>query len=171
MVTDYLETAGLSPPRFGAVIEVPAAVEIVSELAKEVDFFSIGTNDLIQYTLVVDREDSRLSTPHHAFHPAILRMVRRVVHAAHAAGKEVGVCGEMASQRELAIALLALGVDVLSVTPPAIPELKQQLAHLPLRPLVAAIDSILGSATAAEVEGALRAYVMEQVTPSQPVAA
>jgi phosphoenolpyruvate-protein phosphotransferase len=159
-------TAGLPAPRLGAMIEVPAAVEIVRELAREVDYFSIGTNDLIQYTLVIDRQDSRLSSPRHAFHPAILRMIRRVVQAAHAAGKQVGVCGEAASQREMAIALLALGVDVLSVTPPAIPELKQQLARLPLRPLLAGIDALLDCATAAELEGALRAYVGEHELPA-----
>ena len=82
----------------GAPAEVPAAVEIVSDLATEVDFFSIGTNDLIQYSLVVDREDPRLSSPHHAFHPAILRMIQRVTATAHAAAKVVCVCGEIAAQ-------------------------------------------------------------------------
>ena len=162
-LAQHPETAQLPPPRFGAMVEVPAAVELCAELANEVDFLSIGTNDLIQYSLVVDREDPRMSTRQHAFHPAILRMVRRVVVAARAAGKEVSVCGEMAARPELAIALLALGVDALSVAPAAIPELKQKLAQWPLQPVRAAISGILAAATAAELEQALRACLTEHV--------
>src|SRR6185295_6215594 len=103
------------PLVYGAMIETPAAAEIVSELAREVDFFSIGTNDLVQYSLVVDREDPRMASERHAYHPAILRMLRRVVTQAHVAGRRVSVCGEMAARPDLAIALLALGVDALSV--------------------------------------------------------
>jgi phosphotransferase system enzyme I (PtsP) len=143
---------------FGAMIEVPGAVEMVRDLAAEVDFFSIGTNDLIQYALVVDREDPRVSGLHDEFHPAIMRMVRRVVDAAHAAGKPVTVCGEIAANPVLAMALLALGVDALSVTPRFIPELKRVLAALPLRPLIDSIHAILELSTASELEQALRAY-------------
>ena len=89
-------------PHIGVMIEVPAAVELAAELAAEVDFLSIGTNDLIQYTLVVDREDSRMSSPRDAYHPAILRMLRRTVDQVHSAGKEVSVCGEMAARPDLA---------------------------------------------------------------------
>lgn len=151
-----------SPPSFGAMIEVPAAVEIVEDLAREVDFFSIGTNDLIQYALVVDREDPRLSSPHHAFHPALWRMLRRVIGAAHAAGKEVGVCGEMAAYPEAAIALFALGIDALSVTPRAIPELKQKLSQIELGPLRLDLDSLLGTQTTEGIEQHLRAYLLDR---------
>lgn len=152
-------------PSFGAMIEVPAAVEIASDLATEVDFFSIGTNDLTQYTLVVDREDSRLSSPHHAFHPAVLRMIRRVVRAAHDAGKEVGVCGEMAARPEVAIALLAIGVDALSVTPRAIPELKQKLSNAALGPLARSVDDLLGLRLTEEIEQGLRRYLLDGSVP------
>ena len=155
-----------SIPSFGAMIEVPAAVEIARELATEVDFFSIGTNDLIQYSLVVDREDSRLSSPHHAFHPAILRMIRRVVRAAHDAGKEVGVCGEMAARPELAIALLALGVDALSVAPRAIPELKQKLSQAALAPLVASVEDLLSLPLTEDVEQSLRRFLLDGSLPA-----
>jgi phosphoenolpyruvate-protein phosphotransferase len=148
-------------PSFGAMIEVPAAVEIVSDLAAEVDFFSIGTNDLVQYALVVDREDARLSSPRNAFHPAILRMIQRVVRGAHDAGKEVGVCGEMAARPEVAIALLALGVDALSVTPRAIPELKQKLSTVNLRPLAAGLDHLLSTPMTAGIEQSLRQYLFD----------
>jgi phosphotransferase system enzyme I (PtsP) len=144
------------PPSFGAMIEVPAAIEIMSDLATEVDFFSIGTNDLIQYALVTDREDARLSSPQQAFHPAILRMLRRIVTAAREDGKEVGVCGELAARPELAVALVALGVDTISVAPRLIPELKQKLAGIRLEPLVANLDRLLASGRAAELEQNLR---------------
>jgi phosphotransferase system enzyme I (PtsP) len=143
-------------PSFGAMIEVPAAVEIAADLAREVDFFSIGTNDLIQYTLVVDREDSRHASPRDAFHPAILRMIRRVVISAHQAQREVSVCGEAAARAEFAVALLALGVDALSVSPRLIPELKQRLARVRIEAVVANIDSVLASSQTSELERKLR---------------
>lgn len=147
---------------YGAMIETPAGVEIVTELAREVDFFSLGTNDLVQYTLVVDREDPRLTSDRHAYHPAILRMLRRVAAQAHAAGKRVTVCGEMAARPDLAIALLALGIDGLSVTPRAIPELKQALAGVPLEPLRASLDQLLALPTAEKMATALREYVRDR---------
>jgi phosphotransferase system enzyme I (PtsI) len=155
-----------SLPSFGAMIEVPAAVEIAGDLATEVDFFSIGTNDLIQYALVVDREDSRLSSPHHPFHPAVLRMIQRVVRAAHDAGKEVGVCGEMAARPELAIALLALGVDALSVAPRAIPELKQKLSKTALAPLLTNVEDLLRLRVTEDIEQSLRRYLRDGSLPS-----
>lgn len=158
-LSQHPQTSAQPPPRFGAMIEVPAAVEIATELAREADFFSIGTNDLIQYTLVVDRDDPRLSSPLDAFHPAILRMARRVVQAGHAAGKEVSVCGELAGRFEFAAAFLALGVDALSVTPRIIPELKQKLAQVAVRALAADMDRILELPTAAELQHAIRAHL------------
>jgi phosphotransferase system enzyme I (PtsP) len=153
------ETAARPAPRIGTLIEVPAAVEIAVDLARESDFLSIGTNDLMQYALVIDREDPRLSTPSDAYHPAVLRMIRRVVQAARAAGKEISVCGEIAARVELACALLALGVDALSVTPRVIPELKQRLAQVAVAPLQRDMQRILELGTAAELERALRDHV------------
>lgn len=151
----HAETAASPPPRIGVLIEVPAAVEIAGDLARESDFIAIGTNDLVQYALVIDRDDSRLSTPLDAYHPGVLRMVRRVVVAAHALGKEVSVCGEIASNYELACALLALDVDALSVTPRAIPELKQRLARFALAPLQRDMQRILALGTASELRQAI----------------
>ena len=158
-----LSSRGQRPsPIFGAMLEVPAAVEIVGDLSAEVNFFSIGTNDLIQYALVVDREDPRLASPRNAFHPAILRMIRRAVNAAHESGKEISVCGEMAAQPELAMVLIALGVDTLSVTPRTIPELKYRLVKVRLGPLVADVDRLLASGTIADIEQALRRYLVDE---------
>jgi phosphotransferase system enzyme I (PtsP) len=143
-------------PEIGVMIEVPAAVELAADIAKETDFLSIGTNDLMQYTLVVDREDSRMAPLSDPYHPAILRMIARVVAAAHAAGKPVGVCGEIAVRPDIALALMALGVDSLSIVPTAIPELKQALAGARLGPTREAISVILGLSEARSVAAALR---------------
>jgi phosphoenolpyruvate-protein kinase (PTS system EI component) len=144
-------------PQIGGMIEVPAAVELAADLATELDFISIGTNDLIQYSLVVDREDSRMTSPRDAYHPAILRMLLRTVSAVHSAGKEVSVCGEMAARPDLAAFLVAIGVDTLSVSPRVIPELKQALASIHLKPLVLAASTIAACRHGADVELALRA--------------
>ncbi len=143
-------------PEIGAMIEVPAAVELAADIAREVDFLSIGTNDLMQYALVVDREDSRMAQMGDPYHPAILRMVARVVAAAHAAGKTVGVCGEIAVRPDVALAMVALGIDSLSVVPTAIPELKQALAGARLEPMRRAIGGIIGLSDAASLAAALR---------------
>jgi phosphoenolpyruvate-protein phosphotransferase len=156
---------GQSAPQVGAMIEVPAAVELAADLAGEVDFFSIGTNDLIQYTLVVDREDSRMSSPRDAYHPAILRMLGRTVSAIHAGGKEVSVCGEMAARPDLAAFLVAIGVDALSVSPRVIPELKQALATVPTKPLALAASRIMACRNATETEHALRACLAVDAEP------
>ena len=139
------------------MIEVPAAVELAMDLAKEADFLSIGTNDLMQYTLVVDREDSRMASMSDPYHPAILRMVSRVAAAARGAGKAVGVCGEIAARPDVALALLALGVDSLSVAPTAIPELKQSLAGARLEPMRRAMQGILALSDSRSVAAALSA--------------
>ncbi len=143
-------------PEIGVMIEVPAAVELAADLSREADFLSIGTNDLMQYALVVDREDSRMAPLSDPYHPAILRMIARVAAAARAAGKRVGVCGEIAVRPDLALALMALGVDSLSVVPTAIPELKQALAGARLAPMRRAMEGILALSDARSVAAALR---------------
>jgi phosphoenolpyruvate-protein phosphotransferase len=153
------DTAAAAAPRIGVLVEVPAAVEVAAELARESDFLSIGTNDLIQYTLVVDREDPRVSTPRDAYHPAVLRMIRRVVLAGHAAGKEVSVCGELANRVGFASVLLALDVDALSVTPRVIPQLKQALASVSVARVRDDLPRMLALATAIELERAIDAHV------------
>jgi phosphoenolpyruvate-protein kinase (PTS system EI component) len=155
-LADLGSTCAQRAPQIGAMIEVPAGVELARDIAEEVDFLSIGTNDLIQYTLVIDRDDSRIASPRDAYHPAILRIVQRVVAASHAAGKPVSVCGEIASRPDLAIALIALGVDALSVTPQVIPELKQALACVSLRSVADALPGVLAQSDARGVELSLR---------------
>jgi len=101
----------------GIMIETPAAVMVSDELAKEVDFFSIGTNDLTQYTLAIDRQNPKLDHLYDAKHPAVLKMIQMVVDNAHKAGIWAGICGELGADTELTGKLLAMGVDELSVSP------------------------------------------------------
>ena len=111
----------------GVMIEVPSAVIMAPELAKEVDFFSIGTNDLIQFTLAADRGNEMVAHLFQDLHPAILRMVRMTVEAGHNRGLQVSMCGEMASDPLATVILIGLGVDMLSVSPLALLEVKKIL--------------------------------------------
>lgn len=104
-------------PSQGIMIETPAAVMMSDELAKEVDFFSIGTNDLTQYTLAIDRQNPQLDMFYDAHHPAVLRMIKMVVDNAHKAGIWAGICGELGADMELTKEFVAMGVDELSVSP------------------------------------------------------
>lgn len=109
------------------MIETPAAVMISRELAKRVDFLSIGTNDLTQYTLAMDRQNPLLKNKYDDHHPAVLRMIRMVVDAGHAEGKKVGICGEIAADTELTETFLRMGVDFLSVVPACILPVRKAL--------------------------------------------
>ncbi len=118
-------------PEQGIMIETPAAVIVGDELAKEVDFFSIGTNDLTQYTLAIDRQNTKLDEFYDSHHPAILRMISMVVESAHKAGIWAGICGELGADQTLTKDFLAMGVDELSVSPGSI---------LPIRKIVLETD-------------------------------
>ena len=107
------------------MIEVPSAVMTADDLAKEVDFFSIGTNDLIQYLIAVDRSNGMISDMFQEFHPAVLRSLKIVIDTAHKNNIRVSICGEMASIPLAAIVLVGLGIDELSVVPSIYPKIKQ----------------------------------------------
>lgn len=107
----------IGSPKTGIMIETPAAAMISDELAKKVDFFSIGTNDLTQYTLAVDRQNPKLDTFFDAHHPAVLKMIKMVVDNAHRAGIWAGICGELGADTSLTQKFLEMGVDELSVSP------------------------------------------------------
>ena len=135
----------------GIMIEVPSAVVMAEELAQEVDFFSIGTNDLTQYVLAMDRGHPILAKQADGLHPAVLRMVDRTVQAATAAGKWVGVCGGIAGDPKGAAILVGLGVVELSVSIPSIAAIKAQIRRLSLAKAQALARKALACRTAAEV--------------------
>lgn len=128
-----MDSAGIpyGNPEQGIMIETPAAVIVGDELAKEVDFFSIGTNDLTQYTLAIDRQNTKLDEFYDSHHPAILRMISMVVESAHKAGIWAGICGELGADQTLTKEFLAMGVDELSVSPGSI---------LPIRKIIMETD-------------------------------
>jgi phosphotransferase system enzyme I (PtsI) len=109
----------------GIMVETPAAAILSDQLAKEVDFFSIGTNDLAQYTLAADRQNPRLEHIAGPHHPAVLRLIEMTVKNGHQEGIPVGICGELAADTELTGAFLNMGVDVLSVAPSSVLEVRQ----------------------------------------------
>ncbi len=139
------------------MIEIPAAAYTADLLAREVDFFTIGTNDLIQYCLAVDRADERVSRLYEPLHPAILRMILMVRRAATRHHIPVSLCGEMASDPALLTLLVGLGLTEFSMTPGAIPVAKQVLAELRSDELKALARRVMRLATVDEIEGALLA--------------
>ncbi|MEP6687832.1 MAG: phosphoenolpyruvate--protein phosphotransferase [Gemmatimonadales bacterium] len=147
----------------GVMIETPAAVLIADRLAEVSAFFSIGTNDLTQYTLAVDRGNARLAdrfTPHH---PSIVRQLHSVLLVGRAAGIPVSVCGEMASEPLSAVLLLGLGYERLSVSPPALPLVKWVVRTVPEPAAARAAESALGAASAEDVTETLRSVVGEYI--------
>jgi len=127
------EGIDVSAPRLGAMIEVPAAVYLAESLARQVDFLSVGTNDLTQYLLAMDRNNPRVSARLDALHPALLYALQHIAEAAHRAGKQVTVCGEMASDPSMAMVLVGMGYDGLSINPTALLGVKAAIRSESLR--------------------------------------
>ena len=117
----------------GIMIETPAAVMMSEELAKEVDFFSVGTNDLTQYTLAIDRQNPKLDDIYDSHHPAILKMLQMIVDNGHKGGCWVGICGELGADITLTETFLKVGFDELSVSPSMILKVRQQIRSLDLK--------------------------------------
>src|SRR5204863_9004799 len=160
-VTASLQEGGeiVPPVPIGIMIEIPAAAYTADLLAREVDFFTIGTNDLIQYCLAVDRADERVSRLYEPLHPAILRVILMVRRAAGRHRIPVSVCGEMASDPAVLTLLVGLGLREFSMTPAAIPTAKQVLAEVRTDDLRALARRILKMATVEDIERELMAAV------------
>ncbi|RLD95940.1 MAG: phosphoenolpyruvate--protein phosphotransferase, partial [Bacteroidetes bacterium] len=114
----------------GIMIEIPSAAVLADQLADVVDFFSIGTNDLSQYTMAADRTNAHVAPLASGFQPAVFRLIKIVIDAAHAKGKWVGLCGEMAGELLAIPILLGLGLDEFSMNPPAIPYAKRLISSI-----------------------------------------
>lgn len=142
-VSDHIEV--------GMMVEIPAAAVLADQFAKEVDFFSIGTNDLIQYTMAADRMNERVSYLYQPYNPAILRLIYNVIEAAHKEGKWVGMCGEMAGEELAVPILLAFGLDEFSMSATSILRVRSQLKKLSKQEAERVKDHILSLATAEEV--------------------
>ncbi|MCP4571918.1 MAG: phosphoenolpyruvate--protein phosphotransferase [bacterium] len=143
----------------GVMVETPSAVLAADLLAAECDFFSIGTNDLIQYMLAMDRGNSRVSYLYQPLHPAVLRAIDRTVKAAHAAGRWVGLCGEMGAETRLAEVLLGLGLDEISLHGPALPKIKQVIRWTNLSEARSIVDTLLDMPTAEDANAWLADYI------------
>jgi len=149
----------------GVMIEIPSAALAADSLAKRCKFFSIGTNDLIQYSLAIDRLNEKIAHLYEPTNPAILRLIKMTVDAAHKHGIWVGVCGEVAGDPIMTPLLLGLGVDELSVTPPILPQIKFLIRRLKMADARELAEFGLQSESGAEVLGRAEAYV-RQVAPS-----
>ncbi|HPC03338.1 MAG TPA: phosphoenolpyruvate--protein phosphotransferase [Syntrophales bacterium] len=136
----------------GVMIEVPSAVMMADALAREVDFFSIGTNDLIQYSLAIDRVNDRVTYLYEPLHPAILRLIQRVVRAGHEAGIRIAMCGEMAGDPMCTMVLIGLGLDELSMTPLAIPKVKHIIRNVSREECREMVDEAMKRVTGEEIE-------------------
>lgn len=146
---------GLPPVALGIMVEVPAVAVMADQFAREVDFFSIGTNDLTQYTLAMDRGHSRLATSCDALNPGVLGLIASTVEAAHAHGKWVGVCGALASREDVVPLLVGMGVDELSAVVPAVPDIRAAVRTMTRTECRSLAQKALASTTAAEVHGLL----------------
>jgi phosphotransferase system enzyme I (PtsI) len=149
--------------KVGVMIETPAAAVSADSFVGAADFFSIGSNDLTQYTLAVDRGNAALAARYQPLHPAVLRLIQSVVGVADANGIEVAVCGEMASEPVMAFALLGLGVRQLSVGARAVLPMKQTIRRIHLPAAQAAVQAAMAAKTADASERVLRAALAAEV--------
>jgi phosphotransferase system enzyme I (PtsI) len=147
--------------KVGAMIEVPSAAMTVDILAKESDFFSIGTNDLIQYSLAVDRVNEKVAYLYEPAHPAVLRLVKNIIDVSHSKNIKVGMCGEMAGEQNLALILLGLGLDEFSIPPQIIPELKYIIRSLKFKQAQEIANEALKLSTGREIEEFTRLKLKE----------
>ncbi len=148
--------------QIGIMVEIPSAAVMADKLAPAVDFFSIGTNDLTQYTLAAERGNARVAYLADALHPAVLRLIAQVIKAAHAHGRWVGVCGELAGDLTAMPILLGLGLDEFSMSPAVIPAAKQRLRSLSRQAATALAQSVLMLDSAQAVRAAVRAAEAER---------
>ncbi|MGE5197183.1 MAG: putative PEP-binding protein, partial [Deltaproteobacteria bacterium] len=138
--------------KVGAMIEVPSAAMTADLLATQANFFSIGTNDLIQYSLAVDRANEKVAYLYDPAHPAVLRLIKNIIDSAHGAGIPVGMCGEMSGDPSYILILLGLGLDEFSVPPSVVPEVKYIIRSVTMQQAQEISTAVLKLSTGKEVE-------------------
>jgi len=151
MLEQEREKLGADPIETGIMVEVPSTAILADQFAKEVDFFSIGTNDLTQYTMAMDRGHPKLAAKIDALNPAVLRLIKLTADGAHQEGKWVGVCGGIASDPQAVPVLLGLGIDELSVSVPTIPAIKAEVRKYSMKKCRSIAKKTLNCATSSEV--------------------
>lgn len=164
-VRDELIAEGIpvgSGIEIGVMIEVPAAVTVADELAKEVDYFSIGTNDLIQYVLAIDRVNERVTYLYEPLHPAVLRLISQVVSIGRKNGIRVAMCGEMAGEPAYTLILLGFELDELSMTPSAIPRVKRIIRGATLEESKMLLEKVMSFSLVAEIREYVERYMRER---------
>ena len=144
-------------PELGVMVELPATVGIVEELAREVDFLSIGSNDLVQYLLAVDRTNEEVADWYAPHHPAVLRALARIVKAADAAGKEVSLCGDLATDIDMLPFLVGIGLRHLSMDPAAIPRVQERIELVDAAEAEKTAKRMLGMSRMSEIEACVKA--------------
>ena len=149
-------------PPIGVMVEVPAAVYQARALARRVDFLSVGSNDLTQYLLAVDRNNARVSDLYHALHPAVLEALQQVAAAARAEGKQVGICGELAGDPFSAVLLLAMGYDVLSMNATSLPRVKRALRSVSACDATLLLESVRNLESAREIQQQVAEFLAER---------
>ncbi|MBO5589463.1 MAG: phosphoenolpyruvate--protein phosphotransferase, partial [Anaerovibrio sp.] len=143
----------------GIMVETPAAAVMTPVLAKYVDFFSIGTNDLVQYTLAVDRVNPQISKLYDHFNPAVLQLIYRTIKSGVENGKWVGMCGEMASDPYAAVILMAMGITELSMSAPSIPKVKEKIRSVSMDEAKAHLEKVMAMETGAEIREYLHSKI------------
>jgi fructose-specific PTS system IIA-like component len=151
--------------QIGSMVEVPSAAFALGEFCRELDFFSIGSNDLLQYFMAVDRADSRIASLYNPLQPAFLRLLKQIVDTAKASKKWIGLCGEMGGQRRYLPLLAGMGLDEISVSAPAIGGLKAELSRLDLPDCQQLFESALACATPEEVGALLDKFSAQHLLP------
>ena len=146
----------------GIMIETPAAAVMAHHLAKEVDFFSIGTNDLTQYTLAVDRGNEMISAMYNPLSPSVLTLIKMVIDASHDNGKWTGMCGELAGDERATLLLLGMGLDEFSMSAISVPRIKKLIRNTNFEDVKAMADQALSYATAAEIEACVDNFIKQK---------
>jgi phosphocarrier protein FPr len=158
LINELCRELDVPPLQIGIMVEVPSAALLADVFAPEIDFFSIGTNDLTQYTLAIDRGHPALAARHDGLHPAVLRLIALTIDAAHKYGKRADICGELGSDTAAVPILLGLGMDELSVSIPSIPSVKAQVRALKISDLQPLARQALVCSTAQEVRNLVKKF-------------